>query len=74
MKTTKRSIETKIHTKAVIGTRSTGDGQTIELVKATPRAGSPRARVFYEERCDGKVIAFDGGGVILRDWEANGWI
>jgi hypothetical protein len=71
---TTRNIDTKFHTKAVIGTRTTEDGQTIDLVKATPRAGFPRARVFFEERCDSKRIAVDGGGIILKDWEAKGWI
>jgi hypothetical protein len=71
---TTKQIDTKFHTKMVIATRSTDDGQTIDLVKATPRAGFPRARVFYEERCEGKCVAFDGGGVILKDWKAQGWI
>lgn len=67
-------MDTKVHTKTAIASRTTDDGQVIDLVKATPRGGFPRARAFYEERCEGKRIALDGGGAILKDWEANGWI
>jgi hypothetical protein len=71
---TKRSIDTKVHTKATISSRTTDDGQVIDLIEATPRAGFPRARTFYEERCEGKRIAFDGGGDIHQEWKIKGWL